>query len=96
MIALWDRYWAWVGGNVGAMPLQAVITVIATLLLGRPLRWLWHRVFGERADMQDLKRMAEAAERRAATAARIAADLFEHHTGEAHPEAPAKPESEAR
>lgn len=90
------QYWNLTGGNILAMPPEFVITVAAGLLFGKPLRRLWHRVFGERADMQDLKRMAEAAERRAATAARIAADLFEHHTGEAHPDAPAKPESEAR
>jgi len=32
----------------------------------------------------------------AAAAHKIAADLFEHHTGSAHPDAPVTPESEAK
>lgn len=75
------RYWDWVGGNIGAMPLQALITVIATLALQKPLRKFWHRLVGERADIEDVRRMA-------ADARQIAADLFEHSTGERHPAAP--------
>lgn len=81
MIALWDRYWAWVGGNVGAMPLQAVITVVVTLAFRKPVSRLWHRLVGERPDIGDIRRAAEAAHR-------IAADLHERMTGEAHPDAP--------
>ena len=80
----WHHYWAWVGGNVGAMPLQAVITVAATLLLRKPIKRAWHRAVGDRADIEDIRRMAAAAHR-------ISADLFERHTGEAHPDAPEKP-----
>ena len=87
---LWHQYWSWTGGNVGAMPLQAVITVAATLLLRRPLARSWHWLVGERADIEDIRRAAAAAHK-------IAADLFEHHTGSAHPDAPAsKAESEGR
>lgn len=83
------HYWALTGGNILAMPPEFVITVAAGLLFGKPLRRLWHRVFGERADIEDIRRAAAAAHR-------IAADLHEKLTGEAHPEAPAKTESEAR
>jgi hypothetical protein len=85
MIALWDRYWAWVGGNVGAMPLQALITIAATLVFLKPLRRLWRRLFGEKADLEDIRRAAAAAHR-------IAADLHERLTGEAHEHAPDKGE----
>ena len=77
------HYWAGVGGNVGAMPLQALITVAATLLLRKHVARWWHHLVGERADLEDVKRMAEAAHR-------IAADLFEHQTGQAHSHAPGK------
>lgn len=77
----WHQYWAWVGGNIGAMPLQALIGVTATLVFLRPLRWLWHKVVGEQADIEDIRRAAAAAHQ-------IAADLFEHHTGRPHPAAP--------
>lgn len=88
MIGLWHHYWKWVGANVGAMPLQALITAAATLLLRKPLRRAWHALVGERADIKDIRRAAAAAHR-------IAADLFEHHTGERHQDAPER-ESEAK
>lgn len=87
VIHLWRSYWAWVGGNVGAMPLQALITAVAALLFRRPVSRMWHRLVGERADAEDIRRAAAAAHR-------IAADLFEHHVGQPHPAAP-EPESEA-
>jgi hypothetical protein len=83
MIALWDRYWAWVGGNVGAMPLQFLITVGAGLAFLKPLKKLWRRMVGEKADLDDVRRAAAAAHR-------IAADLHEKMTGEAHRDAPDK------
>jgi hypothetical protein len=85
MQQLWDHYWAWVGGNVGAMPLQAVITVVATVVLRKHVRRGWHALVGERAEIEDIRRAAAAAHK-------IAADLFEHHTGGSHPEAPGKRE----
>lgn len=79
----WARaYWALTGGNILAMPLQSVIVVVATLVFRKPAARLWHRLVGERADMGDIRRAAEAAHR-------IAADLHERMTGEAHPDAPA-------
>ena len=81
MVSWWHHYWAWVGGNIGAMPLQALITVGATLILRKPIGRAWRRLVGEKADIEDVKRMAAAAHR-------IAADLFEHHTGERHEAAP--------
>lgn len=75
-------YWAWVGGNIGAIPLEAAITAAAGLLFRKPLQramaWL---------------RREELEEARAAR--RIAADLYEHHTGHAHQLAPPH-ESEAK
>lgn len=81
MVSWWHHYWSWVGGNIGAMPLQAVITVAATLVLRKHVRRWWHHLVGEHADLDDVKRMAAAAHQ-------IAADLFEHHTGHAHRDAP--------
>jgi predicted short-subunit dehydrogenase-like oxidoreductase (DUF2520 family) len=75
------HYWSWVGGNIGAMPLQAVITAAGALVLRKPIRRGWHALVGERADLEDVKRMAAAAHR-------IAADLHEHVTGERHQDAP--------
>ena len=83
MVSWWHHYWAWTGGNVGAMPLQALIAAVAGLVLRKPLRRLWQHIVGERADVEDIRRAAAAAHK-------IAADLFEHHTGEAHPDAPGK------
>lgn len=82
------HYWAAVGGNIEAMPLQAVITVAATLLLRKHVARWWRHLVGEKADIEDVRRLAESARQ-------IAADLFEHHTGERHPDAP-EIESEGR
>lgn len=61
--------------------------VIGVVFRARIMR-LWRRLVGERADIEDVKRMAAAAQR-------IAADLFEHHTGQRHSAAPDH-ESEAK
>jgi hypothetical protein len=87
----WHQYWAWTGGNVGAMPLQALIGVVVSLLLAVVLRPLWRRLWAW------LKReLSRPALEEAKAARRIAADLFEHNTGRPHPAAPAKPEEERR
>lgn len=65
-------YWSWVGGNVGAMPLQALITGAAGFALRNPLG----RLLGRDAVEEARK------------AVRIAADLHLRLTGEAHPDAP--------
>ena len=88
MSSWWHHYWAWTGGNIGAMPLQALITAAAALLFRKPLRRAWHALVGDKADLDDLRRLAEGAHR-------IAADLHEHITGERHPHAP-DTESEAK
>jgi hypothetical protein len=82
---LWDSYWAWTGGNIGAMPLEALITAAVTLVLRRLIARAWHWLVGERADLDDIRQAAAAAHQ-------IAADLFEHHTGQRHPAAPGSPE----
>lgn len=79
----WHSYWQWVGGNIGAMPLQALIGALCTLVISPLLLRLWRRV----------RQALEAAE----ASHRIAADLYEHHTGARHPDAPdVKTESEAK
>lgn len=80
MTRLWDSYWSWVGGNIGAMPLQALIAAVSGVVAALVLRPLWRRMWAW------LKR--ELGADSAAAAHRIAADLFEHHTGRAHPDAP--------
>ena len=84
MSNLWHHYWQWTGGNVGAMPLQALIAGVAGVVFRKPLRRAWHGLVGEHADLDDIRHAAAAAHR-------IAAGLHEHLTGEAHPDAPAKP-----
>lgn len=80
-MSLWHHYWNWVGGNVGAMPLQGVIAAAFAIVFRKPVSRAWHRLVGEHADLDDIRQAAAAAHR-------IAADLFERHTGEAHPHAP--------
>lgn len=70
----WHSYWAWAGGNIGAMPLQWLITAACAYVLRGPLG----RLLGGRAL------------REAAAARRIAADLHERLTGDVHPDAPEK------
>lgn len=85
----WHSYWAWAGGNIGAMPLQALIAAAAGVLSSLLLRPLYRRAWAW------LKaELGGAAAEEAKAARRIAADLFEHHTGRPHPDAPEK-ESEA-
>lgn len=73
----WHWYWAQVAGNIWAMPLQAMVAFTAGVLFRKPLAAWWHRHFGVKADLEDIRRDAAAARR-------IAADLFEHHTGDRH------------
>jgi hypothetical protein len=83
---LWHSYWAWTGGNIGALPLEmpleaalaAVFAVIFRKPLGRFIRWLSRE---EKTAWSDVLRAAEAAQR-------ISADLYEHRTGRRHPDAP--------
>jgi hypothetical protein len=71
-VSLWHHYWAWTGGNIGALPLEALITTVTAFVFRGPIG----RLLGGRAAKD------------AAAARRIAADLFEHHTGRSHPDAP--------
>jgi hypothetical protein len=75
----WDAYWRWAGSNIGAMPAEFVITVIATLVFQKPIARLLALL---RRDAHDAIDKAQAD----AQAARlIAADLYRHVTGEDHP-----------
>lgn len=71
-------YWGWAGSNVGAMPACAAVGAAFAVLLRKPLVRLWRKHSG-----------ADAAE----AAHRIAADLYRHHVGHAHPDAPEAPEA---
>lgn len=97
-------YWSWVGGNVGAMPLEAVIGALAALVFGlafrKPLarlaRWAhdaFHReTHAALADLQReiaaVKAAAEHGKRSAAAAAQISADTHYALTGLQHPDSP--------
>ena len=69
----WCRYWDWAGSNVGAMPLCGLLGGLSAVLFRKRLGALWRKHSG-----------ADAAEK----AHRIAADLFGHHLGRPHPDAP--------
>lgn len=75
----WHSYWGWAGSNIGAMPAEALITAAVAFVFRGPIG----RLLGGEA-LKEAK-----------AARRIAADLHQRLTGEAHPDAPAKSEREA-
>ena len=75
-------YWTEAGGNVIAMPACGLVAVAFAVGFRKPLARWWQKHFGAKADLREIRETAEAARR-------IAADLFEHHTGREHPDAPA-------
>lgn len=81
MIGLWHHYWAWTGGNVGAMPLQGILAVLFAVCFRKPISRWWRKHFGAQADLREIRDIAAAAHR-------IAADTYRHHTGHEHPDAP--------
>lgn len=85
----WLRlYWNWAGSNIGAMPACGLLAVVSAVCFRRPLARWWRRHFGMGAELAEIRDMAAAAHR-------IAADLFEHHAGHAHPSAPQDKETGA-
>ena len=76
------HYWSWVGGNIGAMPLEFLITAVVGLVFRKPIASAIGWVRRERDEA-----LREARED-AMKARAIAADLFEHITGEAHEHSP--------
>jgi hypothetical protein len=68
----WHQYWSWVGGNIGAMPMEGGITA--------GLAWMFRGPIGKLLGRDALKE--------ARAARRIAADLHLKLTGEPHPDAP--------
>lgn len=93
MLMRW--YWDLTGGNILAIPAEALITAAAgglfALVFRKPLARLAARA--RRAIQALHAARADAAEARASAAAahQIAADLYQHHTGRAHPRAPDPP-----
>lgn len=99
-------YWDWVGGNIGALPLEALITAAGAALGGwllrKPLTRLavWarghltsetHTALADMArELAAVKGAAEKARTSAAAAHRIAADTHQHLTGAEHPDAPGR------
>lgn len=63
MHTLW-LFFAWPGGgvwsNVLAMPACGVVAGVATVCLRRPLSNFWHRHFGHRAELDDIKARLDA------------------------------------
>jgi hypothetical protein len=79
VLRAWDAYWHWAGSNIGAMPAETLITVVATLVFQKPIRALLALL---RRDAHEGLGKAQAD----AEAARvIAADLYRHVTGKEHP-----------
>jgi hypothetical protein len=78
----WHQYWTWAGSNIGAMPAEALITVLAGVLFRKPIAravaWL----------RRGKDHLIHEAARDAALARKIAADTYRHVTGEEHPHAP--------
>lgn len=76
-------YWGWAGGNIGSVPACGAEAVVFAVCFRKPAAAWWHRHFGAKADLAEIKAIAESGQR-------IAADLFEHHVGRAHPDAPSE------
>ena len=76
------RYWDWTGGNIGALPLEFIVTAIAGWIFRKPIRRLWDRLHKDaQGELAEIRRIAEQAHR-------IAADTHQHVTGHMHPDAP--------
>ena len=81
---LWDAYWAGAGGNIGAMPLEALITGAVTVVFRRPIgRFISWLAREERQAWTDLLRAAQEAQR-------ISEGLRERPAAGAHPDAPGR------
>lgn len=76
-------YWQQTGGNLLAIPAEAAIAASAG--------WIFRKPLGQLAAWLRREELAEAAKAR-----RIAADLYRHQTGRAHPDAPGQPGSEGK
>jgi hypothetical protein len=74
-------YWDWAGSNIGAMPGCGAVAVVSAVAFRKPLAAWWKKHFGAQADLSEIRAAAQSAHR-------IAADLYRHHTGRDHPDAP--------
>ena len=81
-----SSYWHWTGGNIGALPLEALVTALAGLVFRKRIR-RWYERARDRAlrplhdHLAEIRKTADAAHR-------INADLYLHHIGKEHPDAP--------
>ena len=75
------RFWAYIGGNVTATPFCGALAVVFAVCFRKPAARWWRKHFGAQADLRDIRKIAEDGRK-------IAADLFEHHTGQPHALAP--------
>jgi hypothetical protein len=82
-VHLWGPMWP----NIFSPNVWTIVAVAGHLLATLAQRARHHRE--SRAELAAAREAAESARR-------IAADLYEHHTGRAHPAAPAKTENEAK
>lgn len=81
-------FFAWPGGatwsNVLAMPACGLFAVVSAVCFRKPAAKWWHKHFGVKADLAEIRDLA-------ARAHRIAADTYRHHLGHDHPDAPERP-----
>lgn len=77
------QLWDYIGGNVVATPFCAALTAVGVVLFQRPIARWWHKHFGVRDEIAEVREIAQAAHH-------IVADLFEHHTGRRHELAPSR------
>lgn len=86
MLHLLHSYWGWTGGNIAAMPLEALAAALAGLLFRRPLATLarWAR----RKLLADVHGRLDEIHETARAAHRISADTHKALTAQDHPAAP--------
>lgn len=84
-------YWRDVGSNILAMPLELFTGFAFGVAFAKPAKKWWHKHFGVKAELEDVKVMLREASEAACAARHIASDLFTHHTGTEHVRAPVIP-----
>jgi hypothetical protein len=80
------HYWAWTGGNIGALPLEALVTGVAGFVFRRKIKRAYERA--RDAALRPVHERLAAIHATASAAHRIAADTHRELTGLDHPDAP--------
>lgn len=71
------RFWAYIGGNVTAQPVIDIASLIVLAVFLKPAKAFWHKHFGAKDALADIRKIAEEGKQ-------IAADTYRHHTGKDH------------